>query len=94
MDDSEKINMDINIGGQKVKLTVPFRKQNFVRDVETEVGHLFDAWRIQFPRKDERELLAMIIYQYASFYKELTLRHEEALRLAEDCEKRLEDIEL
>lgn len=86
--------MEINIGGQIVKLTVPFLKQDFVRDTESEIGALFSSLRKKFPRKDERELLAMIIYQYASYYRELTSRHEEALRLASDCEKAIDSIEL
>jgi len=85
MDDSEKVNMEINIGGQVVKLSVPFSKQDFVRDVEDEIGKLFQSWRKNFPRKDERELLAMIIYQYASYYRELTSRHEEAMNLTQQC---------
>lgn len=86
--------MEINIGGQNVRLTVPFLKQDFVRDTETEIGKLFSSLRKKFPRKDERELLAMIIYQYASYYRELLFRHEEALRLAKDCEERLGRIEI
>ncbi len=94
MYDSEKVNMEINIGGQNVKLTVPFLKQEFVRDTESEIGSLFSSLRKKFPRKDERELLAMIIYQYASYYRELLGRHEEAMRLARDCEERLDRIEI
>lgn len=86
--------MEINIGGQSVKLTVPFSGQDFVRDVEKEVDHLYQSWRKNFPRKDERELLAMIIYRYASYYRQLTSRHEEALRLASDCESAIDAIGL
>lgn len=92
MDDSEKINMKINIGGQTVWLTVPFGKQNMVRDVEAEIGRLYASWRKIFPTKDNHELLAMIAYQYASHYKELSLKYEDAMRLARDCEAGLDDI--
>ena len=94
MDDSEKVYMEINIGGQVVKLTVPFSEQDFVRDVEQEIDRLYHSWRKNFPRKDERELLAMIVYRYASYYRQLTLRHEEALRLANDCESAVDAIGL
>ena len=93
MDESAQVNMEIKIGDQNVKLTVPFLKQDFVRDTEDEIGKLYSALRKKFPRKDEDELLAMIIYQYASYYRELLSKHEEALKLARDCESRLDEIE-
>ncbi len=91
---SDKVNMEIHIGSQNVKLTVPFLKQDFVRDTESEIGKLLSSLRQKFPRKDERELLAMIVYQYASYYRDLLSRHEEALRLAEECNDKLDSIEL
>lgn len=92
MDDSEKINMKINIGGQPVWLTVPFGKQDMVRDVEAEIGRLYASWRKTFPSRDNHELLAMIAYQYASHYKELSLKYEDAARLARECEEGLDAI--
>lgn len=37
MNDSEKIKMYLNIGDQRISLTVPFERQEFVRDVEADV---------------------------------------------------------
>lgn len=85
MNDQEKINMEINIGGESIKLTVPFRNQELTRSVEEEINKLFDTWRKTFPKRSEKGLLAMIAYQYASFYKELTLKYQEALEKAEEC---------
>ena len=38
MNDSENIKMNLNIGGQRIVQTVPFRNQDFVRDVEKGSG--------------------------------------------------------
>ena len=92
MKDSDDIKMEIAIGGQKFSISVPFSRQNFVRDIESEIGNLFSSLRKKFPKKDERELLAMIIYQYASHYGEIRERHQVALDLAIKCEKKIDDI--
>lgn len=91
MKDHEKINIDINIGGEPLRLTVPFGKQDFTRDVELEVNNLFTTWRRRFPNKTEKGLLAMMLYQYASYYKELTEKYQEGVLKAEECLTRLAD---
>lgn len=85
MNDSEKIKMYLNIGDQRISLTVPFARQEFVRDVEADVDRLYARWRKTFPAKTDREILAMVAYQYASFYGELKERYEAALAKAEEC---------
>ncbi len=85
MDDSEKIKMYLNIGDQRISLSVPFARQDFVRDVEADVDRLYAKWRKAFPAKTDREILAMVAYQYASFYGELKERYETALAKAQDC---------
>lgn len=85
MNDSEKITMHLNIGDQRLSLTVPFARQDFVRDVEHEVDSLYRKWRKNFPAKTDREILTMVAYQYASFYSELKERYEKASELAEGC---------
>lgn len=92
-EDSEKVIMEINIGAQNVKLTVPFDRQLWVRDTEKEIDGLYSSLRKRFPRKDERELLAMIVYQYASFYRDLLAEHEEALNRAKELNDLLDRIE-
>lgn len=92
MKDPEKVNMEINIGGEKVQLAVPFQKQELTRDVEDEANRLFARWQKAFPDKNSRQLLSMMVYQYAFYYKELTLRYQEAQSIASDCLESLDDI--
>ena len=73
MNDSENIKMNLNIGGQRIVQTVPFRNQDFVRDVEKEVDNLYSKWRKEFHSKTDREILAMVAYRVASFYWQRSL---------------------
>lgn len=92
MKNQEKINMEINIGGEPIKLTVPFQNQELTRSVEEEINNLYAAWRRSFPKRSDKGLLAMMVYQYASHYKELTIRYQEASKKAEECLGKLDDI--
>lgn len=85
MNDSEKIKMFLNIGDRRITLKVPFDRQGFVRDVEADIDRLYRRWRRQFPEKTDHEILAMVAYQYASFYGELKERYEAATAKAEQC---------
>lgn len=77
---NDNVRMEINIGGERIILTVPFARQDAVRDTERNLGALFETWRRRFPSKSTTELLAMVAYQYASFYGELLERVDEARR--------------
>ncbi|MCM1378342.1 MAG: cell division protein ZapA [Clostridium sp.] len=79
--------MEINIAGERILLTVPASMQNAVRKTEHNVGELYKTWRRDFPKKSEKELLAMMAYQYASFYEQLTRRHENARRTAAEANR-------
>lgn len=83
--DSEKINMFLNIGDQRISLSVPFGSQNFVRNVEKDVDRLYRKWRNSFTAKTDKEILAMVAYQFASHYNKLKERYEEAANKAEEC---------
>lgn len=85
MNDSEKIKMYLNIGEQRIALTAPFDRQDFVRDVESDVDGLYRKWRLAFPAKSDREILAMVAYQYAKFYAELKERYDKAAEMARLC---------
>lgn len=76
----DDVKIEIIIAGEPIRLTVPFDWQNSVRKCERELNALYSDWRAEFPRKTPVELLAMIAYQYAYFYQELTERYD---RLAE-----------
>ncbi|MDE6237027.1 MAG: hypothetical protein K2M45_04100 [Muribaculaceae bacterium] len=92
MDESRKVKMEVIVGRQRVNLNVDFMKQNFVRETEDDIHRIYTTLAQRFPRKDESELLAMIVYQYASYYRELLAIHDEALRMALDCEKEIDKI--
>lgn len=80
---SEKIKMEVNIAGEILSLTVPFSRQDAVRNTEAELGALYKLWSREFPGKTPKELLAMIAYRFASAYLDLKLRQEEELQEAE-----------
>lgn len=86
MKGTEKIKMQINIAGEHLQLTVPFDRQDFVRDTEREITELYDDWRTRFHGKSTKEILAMMIYQYASRRKDLTREFSEATAKAEELE--------
>lgn len=92
MKDQEKINMEINIGGEPIELAVPFQDQEFTRSVEEEINNLFAVWRRSFPKRSEKGLLAMMVYRYASYYKELTIKYQDAVRKAGECLGSLDDM--
>lgn len=85
MNDSQKIKMNLNIGDQRLTLNVPFDRQDFARDVEASVQRLYSQWRQSFSMRTDREILAMVTYQFASHYCEMKEAYEEALRKAEEC---------
>lgn len=84
--------MTINIGGQQLLLSVPFNRQNAVRDTEKAVASFYDSWRKKYPEKNDRELLAMLTYQFAMFYHDLQEGLERANSIAEDCLLRMDTV--
>lgn len=88
----DNVKIEIIIAGERIMLTVPFDEQDKVRKCEQDINTLYSDWRARFPRKTPFELLAMIAYQYASFFQELSVRHEnliDSLRLTSES---LDDI--
>lgn len=92
MTESDKVKMTINIGGEYLKLTVPFKSQNRVRDAEASVKKLYDNWRKKFPNSSSQELLAMMAYQFAYFYQELMEMHGNATESLDYSLKKLESL--
>lgn len=92
MQNSEKVKIEISVGATKVPLSVELDSVRKVRGLESELNNLFDTWRKDFPDKSEKELLAMIAYQYASYYAELTERYKDAYAEAEKCDEMLSGI--
>ncbi len=77
--------MNLNIGGARLQVTVPFDEQDFVRDVEESVNNLYNQWRHEFQKKTDREILSMVTYRFASLYYELTERISRASEITEEC---------
>jgi len=82
MKDTDDVKMEINIAGEHLTITVPFSRQDFVRETEKNIAHLYNSWRRQFPMRTNAEVLAMVAYQYASYYRDLLAREDEASTLA------------
>lgn len=92
MTERDTVRMEISIAGEPLQLTVPFESQETVRKTERDIDALYNDWRLRFPRKTPKELLAMIAYQYASFYEELRARYDRAADMAASIEDRLDTI--
>lgn len=92
MNDSEQIKMYLNIGSQRISVTVPFDRQNMVREVEADTNRLYEKFHKTFPTKPERELFAMMVYRYAWFYSELLRRNAEAETKADECLNALQGV--
>lgn len=90
MNDSDKIKMEINIAGEHIQLSAPFNRQDLVRDAEREINELFSSLKQRFITKSDREILAMIAYQYASYYQELLSRYRLA---AESLQQSTDDLD-
>lgn len=87
MKETDEIDIKIKIANQEVKLRQPVCNQEFIRDVESRVEELWRTWRARFPQLSESRLLAMMVYQYASFYMQQGARFasaEKAVRSASD----------
>ena len=82
MKDTDKIKMRIKIAGMSIPLNVAFSEQDHVRETE----------RRMFPSKSEQELLAMMTYQYASYYLALSANREEISDTLLDFERKVDDI--
>lgn len=82
--DTGKIKMEVNIAGEHIPLTVRFSQQETVRKTEAELRHLHREWSEKMPGRSPKELLAMMVYRYASRYYELLEMTDNARREAEE----------
>ncbi|ROT03845.1 cell division protein ZapA [Muribaculaceae bacterium Isolate-037 (Harlan)] len=92
MNDSDNVKMTINIGGEHIRLTVAFNSQDIVRDAEKAATQLFDEWRRKWPSRSDKEVMAMVAYQFAYFYRKLLIMHADAADIAQTCNHRLSDL--
>lgn len=82
MKEKETVQMHINIAGERINLNVAFDTQDDVREAEDNVCKLYNKWRKQFPLRSDKELLAMISYQFAYYYLTLSKRYDKAAEAA------------
>lgn len=90
--DQEKVKIKINIAGESITLTVPYSAQDDTRATEKNVNSLFATWRKRFPEKSDKELLAMIAFQYASYYDGLIKEYDAALDYTQNMAQDLSEI--
>lgn len=92
MKETDKIKMRIKIAGMSIPLTVDFSEQDHVRETERKVAELYENWHRMFPSKTEQELLAMMTYQYASYYLALNNNREQIKEEILGFEKKVDDV--
>lgn len=81
MKGSDKVDMTINIGGEILKLIVPFNDQGSVREAETAVNKYCEKLRNNWPDSSDRQILAMAAYEFARWHREQLKIHELALEM-------------
>lgn len=91
MNTSDKVKMEINIAGEHLSLTVPFDSQNTVRDTERKIASMFSNMRSKFSNKSDKEVLAMVTYQFASDYFYMLGLYDKAKRAAQLLEEDLDN---
>lgn len=82
MKETDEIEIKIKIANEQLTLRNKISEQEFVRDVEANIAELYSTWRPRFPHLSESRLLAMMVYQYASFYFTMRRRHNDAMSSA------------
>lgn len=84
----DNIKMTLNISGELFKLDVPFDDQNKVRIAEREVKSLCDRLKKAWPDKSDKNVLAMVAFQFARWYRQLLDIQEDAAEAANlKCEE-------
>lgn len=66
-------------------------EQDHVRDVESAVNTLYAKWHARFPQKPDMELLAMLTYQYASFYFAMRDRETRLIRSVSELSGKVQE---
>ena len=92
MKGSDIVEMIINIGGEPLKIDVPFNEQNIVRDAERDVKHFIDRLKKTWPDTSDKNIFAMAIFQYAKWCHQLVKIQEEAESLLNDCSHNIDNI--
>lgn len=91
-DKDKNVKIEINIAGEILKLTVPSSDQESLRKSERAINEYFSDWRNQFPRKTNSEIMAMVAFQFAKYYHELSGRYDALLSRLDGISARLDSL--
>ena len=94
MKGSDNIDMNINIGGELIKLDVKFDDQLHIREAEREIKLYIERLRNTRPEASERRILAMTAFQFASWYIKLLKIQQDAMDIANLKSKQIEEWEI
>lgn len=83
MNTSKKIKLDIVIAGEVLSVSVPEEQRLLIKETELNVQKKFSDLRRNFPRKSEKEIFAMIAFQFAFDFYEQAEQMNKALRAVE-----------
>ena len=85
---SDIVKMTLNIGGELIKLDVDFDDQVNVRDTENDIKRLIERLKKAWPDHSDRNILAMAVYQFASWYNQLKQIQQDIIEIT-DAKTRL-----
>ena len=91
MKGSDIVKMTINIGGELIKLDVDFDDQLDVRDTERDIKQYIDHLKKAWPDNSDRKILAMALYQYARWCRQLKDIQENALVITTQKASQIDD---
>lgn len=94
MKGSDKVKMDIKIGGELLTLESDFENQNQVRDAELFAQQWFFKLKRSWPDSSDRKILAMTAYQLSVRCQELIKIQEKALDLLENYNSLIDSAEI
>lgn len=91
MKGSDLIVMSLNIGGELIKIDVPFDEQYRVREAERSVKQYIDKLKKNWPEASDRVLMAMTAYQFANWYMQLLEIQDKAADIIADKTKEIDN---
>lgn len=92
MNEDKKVTLHIKIADEDIVLKVDEDSRPAVRQAENSVTELYNKWKLKFPSRSDKELLAMISYQFAFFYNQLVDRHKAISKQADDISRAIDDL--
>lgn len=93
MKGSDKVDITINIVGELIKLNVDFDQQNSVRDAERAINIYFEKLRKKWPDNSDKNLLAMVAYQFAKSYHQSIKEQQETIDIINNKIWQIDEVE-